>query len=219
MHFEILVEDASGKMALEQILEKIVGPSGDEHTFRIIPYKGIGRIPKNLKANSDPKHRALLNRLPHILGGYGKAHKHIEAVVIVVVDLDSKNCLDFKQELMDILDSCDPAPTALFRIAIEEGEAWLLGDRKAVETAYPNVKKAVLKKYKQDSICGTWEVLADALYKGGATKLKKLGWPAAGEAKCEWAEKIAPYMDVDKNKSKSFQTFRDGVRRFLSSSS
>ncbi len=32
-------------------------------------------------------------------------------------------------------------------------------------------------------------------------------------AKCEWAGRIAPHMDVNGNRSKSFQVFRDGVRR------
>ncbi len=49
MHYEILVEDASGKIALKAILEKILGPNGQDHTYRIISYKGIGHIPKNLK--------------------------------------------------------------------------------------------------------------------------------------------------------------------------
>ena len=46
MHFEILVEDQSGKIALESILSKILGLSGQEHTYRIISYKGVGRIPQ-----------------------------------------------------------------------------------------------------------------------------------------------------------------------------
>jgi len=36
MHFEILVEDASGKISLESILEKILGPNGQDHTYKII---------------------------------------------------------------------------------------------------------------------------------------------------------------------------------------
>ena len=35
----------------------------------------------------------------------------------------------------------------------------------------------------------------------------------AGEAKCNWARDIAPHMDVDQNQSKSFQVFRDGIRK------
>ncbi|MEA2083612.1 MAG: DUF4276 family protein [Thermodesulfobacteriota bacterium] len=212
MHFEILVEDASGKIALESILEKILGPNGQDHTYRIVPYKGIGHIPKDLRGTTDPQKRILLDRLPKLLRGYGKSLQGYPAAVIVVVDLDDKDCLGFKQELLDILNACNPQPTTLFRIAIEEGEAWLLGDRNAVKTAYPRAKERVLNQYVQDSICGTWEKLADAVYPGGSQKLKRLGWPHSGRAKCEWAEKIAPHLDVEVNQSNSFQVFRDGIR-------
>ena len=35
MHFEILVEDESGKIALKSILEKILGPNRQDHNYRI----------------------------------------------------------------------------------------------------------------------------------------------------------------------------------------
>ena len=130
-----------------------------------------------------------------------------------VVDADDKDCMAFKQELIGVLNACNPRPQTLFRIAIEEGEAWLLGDRAAVKSAYPNAKDAVLNSYVQDSICGTWELLADAVYSGGSKLLKKMGYPAAGVAKWDWAGKIAPHLDIDSNGSKSFQVFRDGVRK------
>ena len=46
MHLEVLVEDKSGSIALDHILEKILGAKGSVHTWRIHPYKGIGRLPK-----------------------------------------------------------------------------------------------------------------------------------------------------------------------------
>ncbi len=131
----------------------------------------------------------------------------------MVVDLDDRNCVAFKDELLAVLDACGPRPPTLFRIAIEESETWLLGDRAAVKAAYPLAKDSVLDDYKQDDICGTWEVLADAVHAGGSAALMKSGWPAPGEAKCEWAEKIAPRMGPDRNRSPSFGTFRDCVRR------
>ena len=212
MHFEILVEDASGKIALEAISEKILGPNGQNHSYRIISYKGIGRIPKNLRDSADPRKRILLNRLPKILRGYGKGLRTFSAAVVVVVDLDDKDCRVFKQELVDILNSCNPSPTTLFRIAIEEGEAWLMGDRDAVIAAYPGANERVLTTYVQDSICGTWEKLADAIYPGGSQKLIQLGWPHTGYAKCEWATNIAPHLNVESNQSRSFQVFRDGIK-------
>ncbi len=213
MHFEILVEDASGKIALESILEKILGPDRQDCSYRILSYKGIGRIPRDLRGTTDPQKRILLDRLPRLLRGYGKSLQDFPAAVVVVVDLDEKDCRVFKQEMLDILNACNPPPTTLFRIAIEEGEAWLLGDREAVKAGYPRAKGQVLNAYAQDSICGTWEKLADAVHPGGSQKLKQLGWPYTGQAKCEWAEKIAPHLDVEANHSRSFQVFRDGIRK------
>ncbi len=217
MHLEVLVEDASGKIALEAFLEKILGPNGNPHTYVIHPYKGIGRIPRGMRPNDDPSKRFLLNQLPRILRGYGKTFngydQNYQAVVVVVVDLDDRNCGDFKGELLGVLNACNPRPDTLFRIAIEESEAWLMGDRNAVKVAYSTAKDQVLDGYGQDSICGTWEILADAIYPGGADKLKNEGWPKNGQMKCEWAEKIAPHVNIETNASKSFQVFRDGVRR------
>ncbi len=210
MHFEILVEDRSGKILLNAIMDRVIDL--EDHTYRVISYKGIGHIPKNLKGSTDPKKRLLLDRLPKLLRGYGKSLQGISAAVIVVVDLDDKNCLTFKGELLNLLKRCNPKPKTLFRIAIEEGEAWLLGDRKALKVAYPRAKDQVLNSYVQDSICGTWETLADVVYPGGAQRLRQLGMPHTGQAKCQWAEKIGLHMDVERNRSRSFQVFRDGIR-------
>ena len=68
MHFEILVEDQSGKKALDILVPKLID---DEHTFIVHPYKGIGRIPKNLRSNTDTSKRVLLDQLPKLLRGYG----------------------------------------------------------------------------------------------------------------------------------------------------
>ena len=213
MHFEVLVEDQSGSIALDVLLEKILGQNGQRHSWRLHPYKGIGRIPGGLRATPDPKKRQLLDQLPRLLRGYGRSLQHGLGCVVIVVDLDRRDCLTFKQELLGVLNTCTPRPLALFRIAIEEGEAWLLGDRDAVKAAYPNAKDPVLNRYRQDSICGTWEVLADAVHPGGSARLMKEGYPSSGIAKCDWARRIAPFMDINRNQSKSFQVFRDGVRR------
>ena len=217
MHFEVLVEDRSGSVALDCILEKILGPNGSVHSWKIHAYKGIGRIPRNLRDVTDREKRILLDRLPKLLRGYGRSLKSLSqpAAVVVVVDLDTRDCRAFKQELLAVLNACRPRPRTLFRIAIEESEAWLLGDRAAVKAAYPGAKDSVLNGYVQDSICGTWEVLADAVHPGGAARLKQSGYPETGMAKREWAEKIAPHVDVDRNGSRSFQVFRDGVKALV----
>ena len=210
MHFEVLAEDQSGSIALDIILRKILGATN--HTWRLHPYKGIGRIPKNLHTVPDPRKRLLLNHLPSLLRGYGQSLQPGRDCVVIVVDLDSRNCMAFKQELLGVVNTLGGGPRTLFRIAIEECEAWLLGDRSAVKAAYPRARDLVLDGYTQDSVCGTWEVLADAVHSGGSAQLKTAGYPTAGRAKCEWARRIAPHMDVEGNRSASFRVFRDGIR-------
>ena len=213
MHFEILVEDQSGKKALDILVPKIIG---DNHTFRIISYKGIGRLPKGLTGTSDPKKRTLLDQLPKLLQGYGKSYtNNYPGVVIVVCDLD-KSCLKiFRKELLQVLNHCNPSPITRFCIAIEEGEAWFLGDLAAIKLAYPRANQKILKSYQNDSICETWEKLADAVYPGGAKELSKKGWQAVGAEKSKWAEKISPQLDVDNNQSPSFCYFRDQLRELI----
>ena len=212
MHFEILVEDESGRIAIESILQNILGKNHAVHSWRMFSYKGLGRIPNNLHATKDPNKRILLDRLPKLLRGYGRSLPQPSAV-IVVVDLDDKDCTVLKQDLLNVLKACDPQPNALFRIAIEESEAWLLGDRNAVKAAYPRARDAVL-----DGLC-TGQYMRYVGGSGGRRTIQAgrcdsrgSGYHETGKAKCEWAEKIARHMDMDKNRSKSFQVFRDGVR-------
>lgn len=96
-------------------------------------------------------------------------------------------------------------------IAIEEGEAWFLGDIPAIKAAYPRAKEAVLNAYVNDSICGTWESLADAVYDGGSAVLAAKGWQAVGAEKSQWSERISPHINVTTNTSPSFVYFRQKV--------
>lgn len=89
-------------------------------------------------------------------------------------------------------------------------EAWLLGDRQALQKAYPDLADRIagkLSNYQQDSICGTWEFLADLLTKGGFTNFRKSN-PSAGDVgskKIEWAATIGSHLDIRNNASPSFR--------------
>jgi hypothetical protein len=214
MHIEILVEDSSGKTLLDYLLPEVLGTYGDPHTWRLHPYKGIGRIPQGLATTADPEKRMLLDQLPRLLSGYQKT-PGIDAVV-VVLDNDDRNCTAFLEELKEVAEQCHMTDRTLFRLAIEEMEAWYFGDRDALLEAYPRAQKQVLDAYVQDSICGTWEKLADAVYPGGSAAIKKAGWPVPGQMKHQWADRIGPWMDVEKNVSPSFHKLRDGLRRLIS---
>lgn len=208
MHLEVLVEDQSGKRMLDHLIPKIIDGI---HSFRVISYKGIGRIPKNLSAGSDANKRILLNQLPRLLAGYGNTFAgygpDYRAGVIVVCDLDDRTLGTFEAELKAVAAKAQPCPEHAFCIAIEEGEAWYLGDTNAIITAYPRAKETVLNGYVNDSICGTWELLADAVYPGGGKILGAKGWKEVGLEKSKWADAITPNMIVKDNLSPSFNRF------------
>jgi hypothetical protein len=217
MHFDILVEDQSGKKVLNILVPEIIS---SEHTFKVTAYKGIGRIPPGLKTSTDPAKRVLLAQLPRLLRGYGRTYagyqEDYSAALILVCDLDDKCQKAFREELQTVLHSCDPSPETRFCFAIEEGEAWFLGDLAAIKIAYPAAKDSVLTAYKNDAICGTWERLADAVYPGGSQKLSEQGSQKVGIEKSAWALNITPHMDVDNNSSASFCYFRDKLRNLTS---
>ena len=128
-----------------------------------------------MRDEKDPAKRILLHNLLRLLKGYGRTFhgypRGYECALVIVCDLDDRDRTAFLAELQAVLDQCSPKPRTQFCLAIEEGEAWLLGDLDAVRTAYPGARKAVLDDDVNDSICGTWEVLADAVYPGGRTAL------------------------------------------------
>ncbi|MEO5348670.1 MAG: DUF4276 family protein [Magnetococcus sp. YQC-3] len=205
MHCEILVEGQSDLTTLSVLMPGIVGPYAQPHTWKIHQHRGAAQ---------------LLQTLPGKLRAYGKEMRSDE-MVVVLVDLDDRaDCRLFKQELVNLLETCQTRPVCLFRIAVEELEAWFLGDRAAVIAAYPHAQRAVLDAYIQDAQCGTWERLADAVHPGGMTTLGASGKrsPLVLHRKKMWARQIAPRMDVEKNLSPSFCCFRDGLRRYTTRS-
>jgi hypothetical protein len=132
------------KKALDILVPKIVG---EKHTVKVHSYKGVGRIPRNIKDTGNAAKRILLENLPKLLKGYGKTFSNYPmdypAIVFLVCDLDDKCLKFFRQELFGILNQCNPKPKTRFCIAIEEGEAWFLGDLNAVKRAYPRARNKV----------------------------------------------------------------------------
>jgi len=128
----------------------------------------------------------------------------------VIVDRDDDDCTDLKERLEKIASDTGVvtrtgaagAPYIVVnRLAIEELEAWYFGDWQAVQAAYPRVSKKVPRqsKYRDpDAILGgTWETLERVL--------QRAGYFAGGLRKIEAARAIAPHMNPDRNRSKSFQ--------------
>ncbi len=92
----------------------------------------------------------------------------------------------------------------MFRIAIEETEAFYLGDKKAIRKAFGKCRQTPYQNYVQDSVCGTWEVFQSVI-------------DAPYEAKVSWAKAIAPHLSTattgkNANRSPSFLQFLRALR-------
>lgn len=138
----------------------------------------------------------MLNDLSTYLRGFNRSLHAIQAAIIVVLDNDDRDVNRFRIELESIATQNKITVDHVFCIAVEEIEAWMLGDEIAILSAYPKARAQILHSYRQDSICGTWEVLADVVYPGGIDKLKKecSSYIEIGKIKAEWAKNIGIHM-------------------------
>ncbi|HEY5853216.1 MAG TPA: DUF4276 family protein [Aldersonia sp.] len=99
----------------------------------------------------------------------------------------------------------------LNRIAVEELEAWFLGDVNAICAAYPGVPTTLANRSglrDPDAVRGG---TAEALER----VLKQSGDATGGLSKTDAARRIALHMEIENNRSNSFCQFRDGLRRFV----
>ena len=99
----------------------------------------------------------------------------------------------------------------LNRIAIEELEAWFWGDFEAMRQAYPRLPATLSSRRPfrdSDAIAGG---TAEAMER----VLQRAGYYKSGLAKTQAARDIARYMQPERNLSKSFQVFREGLISIL----
>lgn len=209
-YIEILIEDKSGEILCRQIMDKYK-MTVKEFGYDIHGFKGIGKIPTKIKKTTQIKTKKLLSDLPLYLTGIGNRLKNMpyKTAIFVILDCDDEDCVELKKSLVKMYNQLEIDTNVVFCIAIEEMEAWLLGDKEAVQRAFPSAKQQLLQKYVPDSIVGTWEKLADIVYKGGVRELRKnaTSYYEIGLFKCECAKKIGMELDIRKNESPSFNYF------------
>ena len=202
MHIEFLLEEESAGEALSNVVPKIVGGqvSFSTHIFQ-------GK-------------RDLLNALPARLRGYAKWLPS-DWRIVVLVDRDNDDCHALKAKMgkmvkeAGLISRTATSGKGVFhvlnRIAIEELEAWFFGDVEALVSAYRGVSPTLAKKrgFKDsDAITGgTWEKLERIL--------KNAGYYRAGMPKIEVARSISSHMVPDRNRSRSFRTFCQGLRELI----
>jgi len=179
-----LLEEETMRLLLNNILDKII----PDKQYKMIPFHGK----MDLQAS-----------IPKIVPTLSK---HLNAKIVIVHDQDNHNCLELKKKLLNLSKhSCCPI---LVRIACKELESWFLGDMKAIEKAFPKFKsKQYYNKKKFRNV--------DHIQKPSII-LKKLipelkNFDVIPKRKI--AENISVYMDVNDNKSPSFNQFLSGVQK------
>lgn len=215
MHFQYLVEDQSGAALIRILMQKIVELYPNA-TYDCKGFRGIGGFTRK-NTIKETKTGKLLNDLATYLRGFDRSLQSFPSVIIVVLDSDDHDVQQFRSELEAVAIQNMIKIDHVFCLAVEEIKAWLLGDRHALLSAYPHAKMHVLNTYVQDSICGTWEVLADAVYPGGTSKLSRehASFIEIGKLKAEWAQNIGIHMDLKSNESPSFNDFIHEIERRL----
>lgn len=215
MHFQYLVEDQSGAALIRILMQKIVELYPNA-TYDCKGFRGIGGFTRK-NTIKETKTGKLINDLATYLRGFDRSLQSFPSVIIVVLDSDDHDVQQFRSELEAVAMQNMIKIDHVFCLAVEEIEAWLLGDRHALLSAYPQAKMQVLNAYVQDSICGTWEVLADAVYPGGTSKLSRehASFVEIGKLKAEWAQNIGIHMDLKSNESPSFNDFIHEIERRL----
>jgi hypothetical protein len=202
MRIHILVEGPSEEAFLEKWLPRFL-PS--QHSYKIIPHRGKGKLPGDPARKPDPRRQGLLDQLPAKLRAYGREFRSETDRILVLVDLDHDDCIELKKRMIDLFNFCTPPPVALFRIAIEETEAFYLGDKTAIRNAYPKANLSRMDRYVQDGICDTWELFRDVI---GETSEDKVEW-----AKTMGTHLATAWRGTRANKSNSFCQFCEGLLR------
>lgn len=199
MHIEFLVEEASVEAVLRNIVPQILG---DVATYNIHPHQGK---------------QDLLRKLPNRLKAYKKWIPE-NYYIVVLVDADEEDCRKLKAQLEAAARDAgfttkSAAPNAgrfqvVSRIAMKELEAWFFGDVEAICAAYPRVSRTLArrKSYRDPDavVGGTWEALQ--------RELQRAGYHPGGLNKIAAAMDISRHMRPDRNRSRSFQVFCEGLR-------
>jgi hypothetical protein len=201
VHIEFLVEEPSAEAALSNLVPKILG---QDFSFKVHSYQGKPDLLKKL--------------LPR-LRGY-KTWMPEDWRIVILIDADEEDCRALKDNLEGIAQRAELFTKSnrtigsyfqvLNRLVIEELEAWFFGDVEALHAAYPRVSLSLGRKARYrnpDAIRGgTWEALE--------RELKRVGYYSSGISKISNARMVSVHMEPERNRSKSFQVFRQGLIDF-----
>lgn len=202
MRIEFLVEEQSTEEALKHLLPELIGQRA---RWKLI--------------NLGSKY-TLLKVIPKRLTAYRRRIEQGEDLrIVVLVDRDDDECEVLKRDLetaargAGLTTKSAPGADGGFlvvnRIVIEELESWFIGDPVALRAAFSSLPRIDANKgiFRNPDNGGSWEALHRFLKQHG---IYKSSYP-----KIDAARRIAPKLDVQANRSRSFQVFVQGVEALL----
>lgn len=207
LRVELLCEDRSGGLVLQRLTECIVRRHTKSYNCYLRPHRGCGYFSNQPEMKPQPYASGLCELLPAKLRAYDHVYAGTATIIVVCMDSDSNDPGEIFNKLRTICRTYGPGIRTVIAVSVEEMESWMLADQNALTMAYPEADLDILKSYEQDSICGTWEVLCDVVLGEQSDRIKQIGYPAVGQYKAKWAEKISPYMLPEHNVSPSFKKF------------
>lgn len=199
MKVHVLVEGPSERAFFDRWLPRAFAG----HQFITHPHQGKGTLPKDHKAPPLPRRFGLLDLLPATLRAYSASPEMTDDGVLVVLDADDEDPGDLEKRIGKIVTAYAPART-MVRLAVEETEAYYLGDLRALKAAFPEADMGAAKAYVADSIVGTAEKFGEVVGDDGLRKVL-------------WAEAMGPRVTTDpaRSRSPSFRALHSGIRELV----
>lgn len=185
----IFTEEQSLKNVLTEVLPKVL----PKHVyFNIYSHQGKQDLEKALKTT-----------LPSISKTPG-------AKILITRDQDNDDCIELKKRIFELVnDNC--LCEFSIRIICKELEAWFLGDMNAIESAYP--------KFKADQHINKAEFReVDKIQSPSRQLLNIIPDFSKSEylPKLEVSECISPFLQIDNNKSVSFNHTITAIKKLAS---
>ncbi|MCF8370702.1 MAG: DUF4276 family protein [Bacteroidales bacterium] len=183
---EILAEEPSMENFLRVILPVILPEDYQlDVNCFIHPHEGKNHLKKSI---------------PRKLRAYQRSGYPVK--VLIIHDQDSNDCLRLKNEF-DVICQSNITIPYLIRIACRELENWYLGDFQSIEKVYPEIKASKYEnkaKFRNpDNVSGSHE----------------LELMTKNFTKSFASREIPKYMDIQNNKSKSFNHFITGLEKLV----
>jgi hypothetical protein len=200
MTVHILVEGLSDAVLLQRWARRVL-PGQD---VEVHPHQGKGNLPTDLLARPDHRHRGVLDQLPATLRGFARTTSAERHAVVILVDADEQDPSVLAKNIERAAKAIAPSLSVTVGVAVEETEAFYLGDLAALKKAFPDANMKLARAYLPDSVCGTCERFGEIVGDGGGNKVA-------------WAEAMGPVLTTTESKSRSpsFKSFLGALRNLL----